>query len=224
MTDQIFRSGKPVTPRSIVSAAIAGDISADEAEELVQLLIEARARGLDVHEPARRNANASSRGTGTGIATVQEVSTMLVTDSWIPFETLSDHALLKTLAKRRYQKCLRYNQTAKHPIATALLTDAERGTALYIVPPEASSSYQAELDLLIADSDLDAWTWRPGSETMPALPLTAYEAARLGSGRARPAAAPAMPPVQAESPIEDEPPPSVDMPADTENSWPTTWL
>ncbi|WP_186117804.1 hypothetical protein [Burkholderia gladioli] len=68
MTNQIFRSGKPVTPRSIVSAAIAGDISADEAEELVQLLIEARARGLDVHEPARRNANASSRGTGKRLA------------------------------------------------------------------------------------------------------------------------------------------------------------
>ncbi|WP_186117803.1 DUF1173 domain-containing protein [Burkholderia gladioli] len=167
---------------------------------------------------------ATASVSATGIATVQEVSTMLVTDSWIPFETLSDHALLKTLAKRRYQKCLRYNQTAKHPIATALLTDAERGTALYVVPPEASSSYQAELDLLIAESDLDAWTWRPGSETMPALPLTAYEAARLGGGRARPAAAPAMPPVPEEPPLEDEPPPPVDMPADTENSWPTTWL
>ncbi|WP_244130136.1 DUF1173 family protein [Burkholderia gladioli] len=167
---------------------------------------------------------ATASVSATGIATVQEVSTMLVTDSWIPFETLSDHALLKTLAKRRYQKCLRYNQTAKHPIATALLTDAERGTALYVVPPEASSSYQAELDLLIAESDLDAWTWRPGSETMPALPLTAYEAARLGGGRARPAAALAMPPVPEEPPLEDEPPPPVDMPADTENSWPTTWL
>jgi len=44
MTDQVFRSGKPVTARSIVSAAIAGDMTADEAVELVQLLIEARAR------------------------------------------------------------------------------------------------------------------------------------------------------------------------------------
>ncbi|MBW5286805.1 hypothetical protein BurGSRB05_32705, partial [Burkholderia gladioli] len=61
-------------------------------------------------------------------------------------------------------------------------------------------------------------------ETMPALPLTAYEAARLGGVRARPAAAPAMPPVQEEPPLEDEPPPSIDTPADTENSWPTTWL
>ncbi|PRE10686.1 hypothetical protein C6P72_34150 [Burkholderia gladioli] len=68
MTDQIFRSGKPVTPRSIVAAAIAGDISPDEAEELVQLLIEARARGLDVHEPPRRRANASSRGAGKRLA------------------------------------------------------------------------------------------------------------------------------------------------------------
>ncbi|WP_175971891.1 hypothetical protein [Burkholderia sp. BCC0322] len=62
MTDQVFRSGKPVTARSIVSAAIAGDMTADEAVELVQLLIEARARGLDVHEAVPRRANASSRG------------------------------------------------------------------------------------------------------------------------------------------------------------------
>lgn len=45
MPDQVFRSGKPVTAHSIVSAAIAGDMTADEAVELVQLLIEAwRAR------------------------------------------------------------------------------------------------------------------------------------------------------------------------------------
>ncbi|KML57023.1 hypothetical protein VL15_14940 [Burkholderia cepacia] len=70
MTDQVFRSGKPVTARSIVSAAIAGDMTADEAEELVQLLIEARARGLDVRDATAPRANASSRGSAKRSATV----------------------------------------------------------------------------------------------------------------------------------------------------------
>ncbi|MBN3815136.1 hypothetical protein G3N57_00265 [Paraburkholderia sp. Se-20369] len=70
MTDQVFRSGKPVTARSIVSAAIAGEMTADEAEELVQLLIEVRARGLDVCEAAPRRANASSRGSAKRPASV----------------------------------------------------------------------------------------------------------------------------------------------------------
>ncbi|WP_175914473.1 hypothetical protein [Burkholderia metallica] len=70
MTDQVFRSGKPVTARSIVSAAIAGDMTADEAVELVQLLIEARARGLDVYGAVPRRANASSRGSAKRPAAV----------------------------------------------------------------------------------------------------------------------------------------------------------
>ncbi|RQT22108.1 DUF1173 domain-containing protein [Burkholderia contaminans] len=126
---------------------------------------------------------ATASLSAAGIATVQEVSMMLTTDSWIPFESLADNTLLKTLAKRRYQKCLRYNQTARHPIATALLTDAERGTALYVVPGDASSGYQAELELLIAESELDAWIWRPAMEAMPSLPLTAFDAASKAASR-----------------------------------------
>ncbi|KOR16445.1 DUF1173 family protein, partial [Burkholderia cenocepacia] len=135
---------------------------------------------------------ATASLSAAGIATVQEVSMMLTNESWIPFESLADIALLKALAARRYQKCLRYNQTAKHPIATALLTDAERGTALYVVPADVSSAYQSELDALIAESELDSWIWRPGTEVMPPLPLTAFDAARKAQRQPRPlASAPA---------------------------------
>lgn len=131
---------------------------------------------------------ATASLSAAGIATVQEVSMMLANESWIPFESLADNALLKALATRRYQKCLRYNQTAKHPIATALLTDAERGTALYVVPADVSSGYQSELDTLIAESELDSWIWRPGTEVMPPLPLTAFDAARKAQRQPRPLA------------------------------------
>ncbi|MDN7430783.1 hypothetical protein [Burkholderia sp. AU45388] len=70
MTDQVFRSGKPVTAHSIVSAAIAGDMTADEAVEVVQLLIEARARGLDVRQAAPRSPKAPSRSSAKRSATV----------------------------------------------------------------------------------------------------------------------------------------------------------
>ncbi len=160
----------------------------------------------------------------SGVATVQEVSFMLTTDAWIPFESVFDHGLVKALAKRRYQKCLRYNQTMKQPIATALLTDGVRGTALYIVPPDASPDYQAKLDEIIAESELDAWIWRPAAETMPALPLTAYDAARTGGGRARATPARterqhdvATPPLSDEPPVVEEPPPHTD--ADRPGNW-----
>ncbi|MCW3696680.1 DUF1173 domain-containing protein [Burkholderia cenocepacia] len=144
---------------------------------------------------------ATASLSAAGIATVQEVSMMLTNESWIPFESLADIALLKALATRRYQKCLRYNQTAKHPIATALLTDAERGTALYVVPADVSSAYQSELDALIAESELDSWIWRPGTEVMPPLPLTAFDAARKAQRQPRPlASAPATNAVAAPRP------------------------
>ena len=165
---------------------------------------------------------ATASVSASGISTVQEVSLMLTTDAWIPFESFTDHALLKTLTKRRYRKCLRYNQTSKHPIATALLTDAPRGTALYIVPPDASASYQAELDALIADSALDAWIWRPGAESMPALPLSTYNAARASAGRTRPAPQPSV--FEAPQAGQADEPPPFDEPPVTDEDRPGNWL
>ncbi|WP_321894199.1 hypothetical protein [Burkholderia cenocepacia] len=68
------------------------------------------------------------------------------------------------------------------------MTDAERGTALYVVPADVSSGYQSELDTLIAESELDSWIWRPGTEVMPPLPLTAFDAARKAQRQPRPLA------------------------------------
>lgn len=51
MTNQVFRSGQAVTPRSIVAATVLGELTCDEAADLVELLIEARARSLGLHKP-----------------------------------------------------------------------------------------------------------------------------------------------------------------------------
>lgn len=179
-----------------------------------------------MEESAHLMVIATASVASSGVATVQEVSFMLTTEAWIPFENVFDNSLIKALAKRRYQKCLRYNQTSKQAIATALLTDGVRGTALYIVPPDASPDYQAKLDEIIAESELDAWIWRPAVETMPALPLTAYDTARSGGERVRAAPARAqreldVAPIPAsttdEPPLVEEPPPYTD--ADRPGNW-----
>ncbi|ALK35151.1 DUF1173 domain-containing protein [Burkholderia plantarii] len=126
---------------------------------------------------------ATASVSASGTATVQEVSMMLTTENWIPFENLTEHTLLKSLAKRRFLKCLRYNQATTSPIANVLLTDAEKETALFVVPADASTSYQSSLDTLIEESDVDAWVWRVGAGTMPALPLTAYEERAAAAAR-----------------------------------------
>ncbi|CAR57723.1 DUF1173 domain-containing protein [Burkholderia cenocepacia] len=120
----------------------------------------------------------------TGIATVQECSLMLTTEQWIPFDDSSEHALLQALVRRRYVKCLRYNLPSSRPLASAVLTDVEQATALYVVPPSADEAYQTALDALLVDSELDAWIWKPLEGTMPALPDPATNWRKLVAAQA----------------------------------------
>lgn len=55
MSAQVFRSGKPVTARGIVNAVIAGDVSSDEAVEMIEWLVEVRTRDTNLQDakPAR---------------------------------------------------------------------------------------------------------------------------------------------------------------------------
>ena len=106
----------------------------------------------------------------SGTALVVEVALMPVTAQWIPVESEIDAALVAALEKRRYQKMLRYNLPATRPLATALLTDTETPTALYIEPPGADEAYLTALGALIVDNELDAWTWKPLQGGMPPLP------------------------------------------------------
>lgn len=62
MTNQVFRSGQAVTPRSIVAAAVVGELTCDEAADLVELLIEARARGFELHNPEALAAATPDHG------------------------------------------------------------------------------------------------------------------------------------------------------------------
>lgn len=124
-------------------------------------------------------AIATAKITPSGVAQVQEASFMLTTNQWIPFDNGFEKTLLDTLADRRYRKCLRYNLPSSRPLASAVLTDVEQATALYIVPPEANDAWRTEFDALLEGSDLDAWVWEPGKDTMSGLPVAASNYRRL---------------------------------------------
>nr|WP_255220162.1 DUF1173 family protein [Burkholderia glumae] len=148
---------------------------------------------------------ATASVSASGTATVHEVSMMLTTENWIPFENLTEHTLLKSLAKRRFLKCLRYNQAATTPIANVLLTDAEKETALFVVPADASTSFESRLDALIKESDVDTWIWRLSAGPMPALPRTAYEERAAAAARRNRAPQTLPPPDRQPGPPRDAP-------------------
>jgi len=112
-------------------------------------------------------------GVGTnGIASLEEVALMNVTEHWIPFESTFDKMVLDALTHdhRRFVKGLRYNLPSTKPLACAVLSDTTPPAALYVIPPNSTDEYQQAVEGLIADSKLVSWTWMAGTSEMPPLP------------------------------------------------------
>lgn len=109
----------------------------------------------------------------TGVASLEEVALMCVTENWIPFESMFDKMVLDALTQnnRRFMKGMRYNMPSTRPLACAVASDTEPDpTAMYVIPPGASDEYVAAVEELIAESKLPSWTWQAGEDQMPALP------------------------------------------------------
>lgn len=109
----------------------------------------------------------------TGIASLEEASLVITNENWIPFENTDEWDLLNAALERRFVKGLRYNLPSTKPIASLVLSDTPKPTALYIVPGSADEAYEEELEGLREDSQLDSWVWRAGEDAMPALPTKA---------------------------------------------------
>ncbi len=108
-----------------------------------------------------------------GVASLEELCLVPTTANWIPIEHHADAQLLDKLTQtsRRFTKSLRYNLADNRPLASVVLSDtAPAPIALYLVPPSAGDDYGQALDGLIQTSDLAAWVWKTGEQTMPALP------------------------------------------------------
>jgi hypothetical protein len=92
----------------------------------------------------------------SGSPQVDTVSFMTVDRNWLPFESIEDLELLERLCtdRRHFIKGLRYNLGYSDVIATALLTDTENPTAIYVVPAGATESFYDELQAVVDSSDL----------------------------------------------------------------------
>lgn len=109
----------------------------------------------------------------TGVASLEEIALMCVTENWIPFESTFEKMALDALTQqnRRFLKGMRYNLSSARPLACAVASDTEpEPTAMYVVPPGASEDYVAAVDELIAESKLPSWKWVAGEAPMPPLP------------------------------------------------------
>ena len=118
------------------------------------------------------------------VPTIEEMSLMLVSEEWLPFENEYEHNLVDLMVKsgRRFIKGLRYLQAFTKPMASCLLTDLGTGpVALYIVPSDADGDYLNALDEIIKDSSYQSWVWNVDQIQMPSLPENITEdAGKLG--------------------------------------------
>jgi hypothetical protein len=108
-----------------------------------------------------------------GLATIEEIALMVVSENWIPYETIQEKKLVDTLARRQEKsvKGLRYNLQPDQPIANALLQARKNPVALFIVPAGADETFEISLqDMIASRPDLGAWTWQVNAGDIPALP------------------------------------------------------
>jgi hypothetical protein len=107
------------------------------------------------------------------LAIVEEVAVMVVSENWIPYETVPEKRLVDALARIREKsvKGLRYDLQPDQPIANALLQNRKEPVALFIIPAGADEAFEASLqDMIAIRPEMAAWTWRIVDGDMPALP------------------------------------------------------
>ncbi|TCL92207.1 uncharacterized protein DUF1173 [Rhizobium sp. PP-WC-2G-219] len=95
-----------------------------------------------------------------GIAGVEEIALMVVTDRWIPFDSRYELALMDALTLRGASivKSLRYNPPRSTPMASLLLRpDQAPPIAMYIVPDDTDSAYCEAREARAEESGMTSW-------------------------------------------------------------------
>lgn len=109
-----------------------------------------------------------------GVSFIDEIALMVVTENWIPFETVDELRLLSRLAglRRKSVKGLRFNLGRDQPrVCVTLPEQRPAPVAMYIVPASAGEDYDRGLaEMIEARPEMTAWVWRTAEGEMPALP------------------------------------------------------
>ncbi|MBZ9711135.1 DUF1173 domain-containing protein [Mesorhizobium sp. ESP7-2] len=109
-----------------------------------------------------------------GLAVIEEIAVMVVTENWIPYESIHEKKLIEALATMREKsvKGLRYNLRADQPIANAMFQSRTQPVALYIVPSGADDTFEASLqEMIAARAEIGSWVWRISEGDMPPVPF-----------------------------------------------------
>ena len=108
-----------------------------------------------------------------GVAKIDAIALMSVTENWIPFKHGYEAELIAELTRRgaSFLKGLRYNLPGDRPLASVILREEGAApVALYVAPPTAGDDYRAALDALKDESGMASWVWNAGREVLPPLP------------------------------------------------------
>jgi hypothetical protein len=141
----------------------------------------------------------------SGVASLEDLSVMVVNENWIPIANLYEKELVDKLTKqkRSFDKGLRYNRSSKEVMASVVLRDVATPVAMYVIPQFLADdkSYNEQLEAKITASSLGVWKWIPGQEDLPAIPAPAPPRTRATAvetvSKAAPATSPRPTPVAA---------------------------
>ncbi|MFY2822622.1 DUF1173 family protein [Ruegeria sp. MALMAid1280] len=96
-----------------------------------------------------------------GYPVLHEIGMMLVTDNWIPFESLRELEVLKALTEqsRAFQKQMRFNLRLNAPIASAVLLDTTDPIAVFVADNPDDAGALALLTKASAEGRYASWCW-----------------------------------------------------------------
>lgn len=96
-----------------------------------------------------------------GYPVLHEIGMMLVTDNWIPFESLRELDVLDALTEqsRAFQKQLRFNLPVDAPIASTVLLDTTNPIAVFVADNPDDAGALALLTKASEEGRYASWCW-----------------------------------------------------------------
>ena len=106
-----------------------------------------------------------------GYPIIHEITLMLVSTNWIPFEDMRDLDLITHLTshKRAFAKSLRFREPVSAPIARAILLDTPEPISLFAKDPDDRPERIAALHKAASEGRYEPWIWETDS-SIPELP------------------------------------------------------